>query len=714
MTCIRCLAFGSGLFLTTWGLAASNPEIWIAQAPSCPGPDGFRYMSPVMGAQAKHPESEPIFQAGFDPSSWAGSLKRIRLPEAGNLTAGAQSQEWDAGMTLTGVKDINGLRGFSPNPIPESRRIYTGRQGADKSFSTVEFLWGQLSDSQRSALNISPVTKKNDGLGEKRVAYLRGDRTLELGRPAGIFRERIRVLGDIVNSKPVYYGDPSLRVQGEGYRGFYEQYRNRIKAIYVGANDGMLHAFSADDGRELFAYIPNVLVPDLTLLTSPLYQHKPYVDGGIDVSEALVGGKWRTVLAAGMGGGAQGVFALDVTQPSSFGSGVGALFEFTDADDPDMGNLMGTPLIAKFRIRKKGEYKYFIVVPSGLNNYREDGKGHFNKDGASALFLLSLDKPPSEPWKLGSNYYKFRAPSKDPVLPNGLATPDLVLDAAGAVRYAYAGDLQGNLWRFDFSGELPWKGALASDMALFVARDEQGVRQPIVMQPRVVFAPGGGYVILFGTGRYFDEVDSMPGGFRSQSFYGILDTAESKYRVAGRSELASRTLTGKDSLDVAGAGFEYGTDGMEKKGWYIDFLESATTGERAITVPQLADGILHFNTLIPAHSYCPEAGGRSYLLNPLTGLSAFNGPNSHAAIPWTTGMPMLRQTSVQIGGRNPIGRRAVRKTYSILDPLAGSEKTGDSSGGGRHDTLEIMLPAGRLSWREIPNWQELKHASEKK
>lgn len=719
MSTIRFLALGFGVLMGAWSFAASNPEIRIASTPSCGGLGAFRSMGPVIATTERTSDSTIMFQAGFDVSTWAGSLKRtLPLNPAKFGASVGQGQEWDAGTILTGVKGVNGQPDIPPNPLPDARHIYTGRPNAIKSLSTVEFLWDRLSDSQKNALNTSPVTKKQDGYGAKRVAYLRGDRTLELGKPAGIFRERARVLGDIVNSKPVYMGAPSLRVLGDGYREFREQYRNRTGTVYVGANDGMLHAFNADDGAELFAYIPNALIPDLPALTSPAYQHRPYVDGRIDVSEALVGGRWRTVLVSGMGGGAQGVFALDVTQPSSFAGGMGAIFEFTDADDPDIGNVMGAPLIAKFQAHLKGgvaEYKYFIVVSAGLNNYRDDGRGLFNKDAAGALFLLSLDKPPSEPWKLGTNYYKFRTPSKDSSLPNGLAAPALVLGATGAVRYVYAGDLQGNLWRFDFTGNLPWKAALASDVPLFVAKDEKGGRQPIAMQPRVVFAPGGGYLVLFGTGRYFEEADGVPGGFRSQSFYGILDTTESKYRVADRSELAVRFLgaAGREDVDISGAGFEYGAGDREKKGWYFDFPDSGKTGERAITGPQLADGILHFNTLIPGGGFCMQAGGYSYALNPLTGLPV-NGSAARAAIPWATRLPMLLQTSVQIGDKNPVGRRTVRKTYEILDPVIGIERESSAPNGNRSDALEVVVPAGRLSWREIANWQELKHAFGKK
>ena len=656
-----------------------------------------------------------MFQSGFDPATWSGSLAKIKISKSVDAaaTAAGSAMQWEAGTVLTG-KD--GYEGVLPKPLPEARRIFIGRRNADRSFSMVEFQWGKLNDSQRNLLNISPDSGKKDGLGEPRVAYLRGDRGMELGKPGGFFRTRNGVLGDIVNSKPVFVAGPSARVQGGGYRDFQQYNIDRTKAVYVGANDGMLHAFNAEDGNELFAYVPDALLPSLRALTSPTYQHRPYVDGGIDISDAVARGKWRTVLAAGMGGGGQGVFALDVTQPSSFAAGPGALFEFTDVDDPDMGNLMGAPLVAKFRMRGNGseaDYKYFVVVPSGLNNYRDDGKGLFNKDGAGALFLLSIDKQPSEPWKLGVNYYKFRTPAIDASLPNGLATPALAVDASGTVRYAYAGDLQGNVWRFDFTGGVPWKNALASAAPIFIARDEKGARQSIVMQPRVVFAPGGGYVVLFGTGRYVEEADATPSTFRSQSFYGILDTTEPTYKVADRSDLARRTLTTTSAgvTNISGGQFEYGAGGNEKKGWYLDFDNSARSGERAITNPSIVDGLLYFNPLVPGGSFCPLDIGHSYVLNALTGLAADGAPAS-LAVSSQMAVPVL--VSTQVESRNPVGRRAIRNIYSILDPVSSSENVTPTQSGNRNKVFETNLSAGRLGWREIPNWQELKNAAGKK
>jgi type IV pilus assembly protein PilY1 len=492
--------------------------------------------------------------------------------------------------------------------------------------------------------------------------------------------------------------------------------------VYVGANDGMLHSFNAADGTELFSYIPNALLPNLPLLTSPGYSHRPYVDGALTVSDALVSGEWRTVLASGMGGGAQGVFALDVSDPSEFGKRSGVLWEFTDRDDPDIGNLFGAPLIAKFKTRVvKGvpEYKYFVVVPSGLNNYHEDGDKRFSETGEGALFLLSLDKPAASKWRLGTNYFKFKVPIQDRLKQNGMATPALAVGRDGAVRYAYAGDLQGNLWRFDFTSAAPWRAAADTvpPRPMFIARDAKGARQPITTSPRVVFAPGGGYVVLLGTGKFMETSDTVPGGFKTQSVYGILDTGAPSHRVHGRDDLAPRLLSpasvsDSDGFRISGIDVRFGAADRGKEGWYFDFPASDQSGERLVTSPIVANGSLVFNTLIPGKDPCSTAGGRTYFLNTLTGFSSSGKATGAVSAFGVPRMPILLESAPEVGDRDMTGRRTVRKKISVINPgIKGEREAITESPGGQND---VSLPAGRLSWRELINWQELHDAIKRK
>jgi type IV pilus assembly protein PilY1 len=656
-----------------------------------------------------------IYLSGFNPVRWSGSLKKHVLSlDASGLPKIANSAVWDASDILTGTN----LQ--SADPLPDLRKIYTSRSQAGKLLATIEFKWGDLAPDQKSMLNVSPVTGKNDGLGENRLNYLRGAHSQEQGKSSGVFRTRDRILGDIVNSNSVYVGSPVANMQGADYHKFYNTYKDRTKAVYVGSNDGMLHAFDADNGHELFSYIPHSLFPALGQLSHPNYVHRPYVDGALSVSEAIIDGRWKTILVSGMGGGAQGLFALDVTNPSDFANGAGMLWEFTDNDDADMGNLMAAPIIAKFKIgTTKGvpDYRYFVVVSSGLNNYKVDGTGKYDASGSGALFLLSLDKAPSAKWEKNVNYFKFKTPVSTSYIANGLSAPALVIGNNGAVRYVYAGDLQGNLWRFDFNGNAPWTHARSSDEPIFTAKDAYGAPQPITTQPKIIFAPGGGYVILFGTGKYLEEADALPSTFKMQSFYGIHDLPQNTSHVTTRSQLALRTLVNRDDggLKIIGNDFSYGVDSGSKQGWYFDFIDFDKTGERSVTNPVVAYGRLFFNTLVPDEKHCDKGAGRSYSLDALTGLSAPDDATGYVSEVGLLTSPVIFQIATKQSDRSPTVNAKQKKQYIILNFGTGGAKgavaqSKTDSGG----VQSVESPAKRLGWREVLNWQELRDAANKK
>ena len=690
-------------------------------------------------------ESAYVYQPGFDPSKWSGSLLKLKLlykDETGRVEISDSTDPvWDAGTVLTGRE------GQAANPSPAARKIYTSKAAADGSgFTTVEFAWGNLTATQQTALSTDPVTgEANTGeIGPKRVNFLRGVRSDEVGFENGIFRSRDRVLGDIINSNPTWVGAPASYVTGDGYAEFYAEHKSRVGVVYVGANDGMLHAFKADTGVEMFAYVPDALIPALNQLTNPAYAHRPYVDGQMVVQEAEVNGNWKTVLVSGMGGGAQGVFALDVTNPVGFAAGSGALWEFTDRHDGDMGNLMGAPAIAKFKIEGSDgglpKYKHFVVVPSGLNNYLDDGSK--SDAGEGVLFLLSLDKVASQPWKEGINYYKFTTPVKETSMANGLSSPGLVTGNDGAVRFAYAGDLQGNLWRFDFTGDAPWKEAVDTS-PVFTAKDAAGQRQPITQEPKIVFSPGGGYVVLFGTGKFVDHADVLAPNFQTQSYYAIYDTTHNT--VSGRDKLAKRTLSltgtgGNGAFMVKGDAFSYGvpgeSDSAVRMGWYLDFPGSGTgdaaacmedltqcgTGERSVTTALATQGKLFFNSLITGNNPCEAGGGRTY---GFCALSGFPFDQEGQCIGDGTGItgfisdvgmlstPVLLDVNTTVGARDSLGQRTAARRYAIVNFGTGG-KAGTASAArdaeGKDFTGLFYPAAGRSSWREVINYNELRKA----
>ena len=272
-----------------------------ADAPLCSGAAG-------PSAAWRGTDTAFVIQTG------AGGVQRRALALAnGAATTGADIM-WDAAELLTGKP-------------PEARNIYTSFAGA-----TLPFAWTALPPQTRDLLNA-------DGQGEERTAYVRGDRRREIGQPDGLFRKRTSVLGGIVHSVPLIVGAPPAAGMGEGHDAFRARAKSRPMAVYVGANDGMLHAFAAADGSELFAYVPAALVAALPALSDPAAPARAYVDASAGQGDALIGGRWATVLASGMGMGARGVFALDISDPAVFAEGLGALWEFTEKDDPAIGHV---------------------------------------------------------------------------------------------------------------------------------------------------------------------------------------------------------------------------------------------------------------------------------------------------------------------------------------------------------------------------------------
>jgi type IV pilus assembly protein PilY1 len=694
-----------------------------------------------------------------------------------------------------GVPQTGALLWQARLPVATQRKIFTLGVAAGREGATVPFEWAALTEAQRDLLDRPPAATSGtasassmlparDGLGEARLNAVR----------AG-------PLGESPHAAPLLVGAPSRTVQGAAYAAYYLAAQARRRVVYLGANDGMLHAFDAAGGAELFAYVPNALMGSLNVLAgdagisasgggggaadtggtvggdtsavaSGVGARPAYVDGAAGAGEAQIGGLWKSVVVSGMGGGAQGVFALDAGDPEYFGTATGALWEFTDADDPAIGNVLAAPQIARLNTAAAGKlpvYRYFAVVASGLNNYVGDGKGRYTSGGDGALFLLALDKAPAAAWARGVNYYKFSAPMTEPGAVNGLGPPALVAGVDGALRFAYAGDLQGNLWRFDFGGAAPW--SRAAGKAIFVARDDDGRRQPITARPAVVFAAGGAYQILFGTGQWIADADADDN--RPQSFYAIRDAPDNTAGVSGRDALAKRTLAAaagagprpgqgqgaSATLILSGDAFRY-TGLAAKQGWYLDFLDGASSGERSVGDSTLAAGKVFFNTLLPgglagglsaalpgaagaSHgsagvgtgvtnvtnvtsvtsgaATCAEPAARSYIVDVLSGFAA--GSDGVAASGFITGWetdhplpapPVVVEMLSAIGPPDATGGRTVSKQLVVLYPPA--PKPGKTSTPGSVPaSVKVVAPAraGRISWREVANWRELHDAVKK-
>ncbi|MDR3369603.1 PilC/PilY family type IV pilus protein [Rhodoferax sp.] len=660
-----------------------------------------------------------IYQGTFDTSDWTGDLLAIPVSvSAGNVVSVGTTNTWTAATKLAALA--------AP---ATSRNIIVGNSGATANPVAVDFTWSTIETSLITSLNKASPTATADGLGQDRLNYLRGDRSKE----GNGFRIRSKLMGDVINSGVVYSGVPSTAINDSGYSSFYTSNKDRTPAVFVGANDGMLHAFNGNDGEELFAYIPSWLGPRLSALTSTTYanNHQSYLDGTPTVAEAQVGSSWKTVLVSGTGGGGKGVFALDVTNPATF-TASNVMWEFTNADDADLGNVTGRPKILKMRTGTN-TYKWFAVFGSGVNNYVSQD-GIYSTTGNPALFILDLSKSAGTPWTLGTNYYKISLPVDSTVsttMPTGLLNFSAALGLDKAVTYIFMGDLHGNLWKLDFTAAATTAKWTISDLSyfkqgtsdlpipMFIAKDTSGNVQPISAAPNIVFGPvSNSFYIVFGTGKYLEIADKST--TNAQSVYMVYDNGTTDLdstastatsAISGRLRLklgtanASTGVITVPAFTVGRATTDTDTDNP-RSGWVTDLPSS---GERQISNGTIFGDKIVFGSLIPATSSATACsasggGGNQYTVDILTG----NGSSVGSSV-GILGEPLVEDISsaTSYTPSDSTGRR----TKTIISQVFQQGSNGIAAGSGSStNTLTRTVIVGRLTWRQINNYQDLKNA----
>lgn len=535
-----------------------------------------------------------------------------------------------------------------------SRNIYT-----KGTTDLISFEWANLSNAQKAFFTAPAITytSATSGLsqfcspaggaclstplqsnntiatggaaGEALVNFLRGDRSHD----GNYYRQRTHVLGDIVSSEARYVQTPMYNYLDANYTTFKTDKSTRAGTVYVGANDGMLHAFDASTGQELWAYIPSMVLPNLYKLADKNYatdstKHQFYVDNSPETGDicptapttACTSAQWKTILVGGLNRGGKGYFALDITDPSS----PSLLWEFTDQN---MGYTYGNPSITKLK-----DGTWVVLLPSGYNNV----DGTVSADvGKGRLYVLNAGT--------GELIRSIATSAGSATTPSGLSrvTAHVLQSSTDSTAIAaYGGDVLGNVWRFDINNDI---GAAGYDAQLLVSlTDTNGRVQPVTAKPAIATLSGKP-VVYVGTGRYLGTTDVTDNS--TQSFYAIkdnLDTTTLGNPRTGSSNFVAQTLTSGvcpegTSSTVCIAQQEVRTstnnavDWTTKNGWYLDFL---TGGERSSSDPSLALGTLLFTTITPQASTvsaCGPTTGTSasfvYALNYLTGgpISTANG-----------------------------------------------------------------------------------------
>jgi type IV pilus assembly protein PilY1 len=591
-------------------------------------------LSAVSSSSTRVKAGNRIYEAKFNSGDWSGELESRVTNANGQLGA----VEWTAS---------SGLATNSLNP--DSRKIFTVAQDTKVG---IPFRWSSVTPVQKAILDRLP-SGVVDSRGEERLEYLRGSGAKE-GLASGDFRARLQTkLGDIVDSNPLFVGRPSAGFADVSYGVFARTARTPM--IYVGANDGMLHGFDATNGTEKMAFIPSQMFRNLSELTSQDYKHKFFVNGQLAQQDVKIGADWKTYLVGGLGKGGQGVFALDVTNPSTFSEGSAAnivKWEFTDQDDAELGYVYAEPVI-----RKMPNGKWAALISSGYNATEPDGNA--STTGKAHLFVLFLEGPTgsNKTWVEGTDYVKIPMGAVDLAMPNGLGgigTWDTEGD--GVVDYAYAGDLKGNMWRVKFAGTTPTGWTTSSNVLQFFIAQAGGLAQPITAAPLITQGPGyTGALVVFGTGKLLEKKDinvtTTTNPYVPNSFYGVLDRFSASQTTVPIGKLVKQQIL--DSETASGTVFSLLTSfipnytssdranprfgsqplatgptslSQPEMGWRLNLPNSSNTGERSFYSPVQSGSLVVFSNAIPSAIPCDGGGSEArYALDIFTGGRARNG-----------------------------------------------------------------------------------------
>lgn len=550
-----------------------------------------------------------VFNASYEQGSWKGGLRASRASDGAEMW-NASVGSWNA------------------------RNILTSEDGAGRTFPT---------DNQRAALARTGGTFNYPVAGAKNADYIKGDSSLE-GDEAPHLRRRTSVLGDIVNSSPAYDAETNT--------------------LYVGANDGMLHAFDASSGEELFAYIPSIInLGLLSTLSRGDYAHRYFVDGPIAVSRRSLTPGGENILVGSLGRGGKGLYALDVTNPASMAAS-NFKWERAETTSNNMGLVLSKPLLASVNA---GTRTPAVVVGNGPNSTNE----------RAVLIVLDLDT--------GTVIREIDTGVGSALLPNGLSSATGVYGSDGrTLAYVYAGDMQGNVWKFDLTSATPadWTAT-----RLFKAEDEDGNAQPISGGVAVGVHPlTRKRWVFFGTGRYLTAEDAQPESTDVQSMYGFIDENATRTRE-DLTERAVQVTEGNVRAFQSRAALP-----AASKGWYIDLPVS---GERIVQDAQLAGRFLVTASIIPAGGACSSSGtGYINALDAFTGTSGslsyfdLNGDGATEDTAVTGGLPV---GSVNLGNGMP----------TLPNLLRGLLGVGGSGGAGLNTVRTAAPRWDRASWREI-------------
>ena len=640
-----------------------------------------------------------LFLPGFESANLT-----VNDVEPGDLAPVLDSHVWDgtlqakrflttaAGVSLSPLWTVTNASFPTVDPVAKTtaRRVYT-KIGTNKNALLLPAnldttIIGRLSPSAAQTLLAAHLTSvlgatptpaaKALETADQVALYIVGNRKLEQ-RKGGTLRTRRALLGDIVNSSPAYqaaldegWGAYTTSMSEAASYGSFVNGKTTSPTVYVGANDGMLHAFNAINGAERWAFIPETVQSLLPLLVDPGYSHRYYVDGQLTVSDAYVGGAWKSILVGALGAGGKSIYAIDVTNPNS----PSILWEFSNED---LGYVLSKPQVVRLR-----DGTWVAIVTNGYESARVSGTGTTT---VGRMFVMRL----SDGVSLGT-IANLTVANQSVV--NGLGAPAIVL-RDGIADAAWVGDLAGNLWKYDLGADVTTSTAASVKVAysgspLFTA-SLGSVRQPITAEPSLVPFFEGGTMVIFGTGKFFESTDVT--STATQSLYGIWDWAN--WNSLTRSSLSGASITDTGNYRFFTGTTGWWTGATPKRGWFADFPNA---GERVVAPSTTLFGSTIISSLI-ANSADPCVISKDGVL---MAISPFTGGNPVAPVFDITGDGKVTAADVDGSGKPPGGVRLI-DPVSLVAVNEGGNAVGYDSKGIAQIELKGSKPQGRRSWRQV-------------
>lgn len=702
-----------------------------------------------------------FYQAGFESSTWTGFLKKFLLSDGSENDAGSDAEntascntrpagtpcETSIEVNHASVPDWAEKKVFSYNPVLELTNKGINLSGGSS------LRWSQLSDQQKQDLRIAEGVTA----AKRRLDYVLGDKQFEVAENnGGNFRTRNdeqRTLGAIVNGGPLLVGNginadgsftrfypDFISPAGRSYAEFLTTIQSRPEMIYAGAADGQLHAYLAEDLRQVFSFIPDAVFPYLDDYSDQDFSFWPFVDGPQKAGDVFINNSWATILVGSFRSSAKGLYGLNITEPNHFGANE-VLWEYSERrfpNDRNLGHVYGAASIVR-------------TAQNSLENNLATGdwlvafsNGYNSVNGRAVLYFLNPETgevvrqidtgvgPDSGVDQAGDAMETDFNVVAD--IPNGLG-PATVIDLEGDYKadLAYAGDLYGNLWRFDLrdSNADNWFVEL-----VYAANDQASVAQPITGAPVVGRHLDGkpGLMVYFGTGKYLELSDADVANAGVQTLYGIWDRVDLNLLIdadgddkpanddnqivggftrkhllqqkilqqdvfAGKQNVEIRTLSAKALKFFPGTGLPGDDEGY--LGWYLDF--DTEEGERITTQPILRGTNIIVVTQTPFIDVC-ESGGSSWLLE----INARTGGTPAAQALDNNGDGLINTADYYNGAYTAGWKRLGLGSYSIpaivYDRASGVEHKIISTGSGSVSSLAEQPPpgdTGRQAWRQL-------------